>query len=99
MRVRRLIDKRKTLGKRYGQQAPSKERPTPQKLLHTYQVEVRRQKVMIKKSDINEQRLLIIVTAMRKLLSDDYFRTLLRNEDIPDMPRALADRILGETQR
>ena len=98
MRVRRLIDKRKTLGKRYGQQAPRTEKPTPQKLLHTYQVEVRRQKVMIKKSDINEQRLLIIVTAIRKLLTDDYFRTLLRNEDIPDMPKPLADRILGETQ-
>ncbi|MNY57912.1 hypothetical protein D3C86_1941800 [compost metagenome] len=97
MRVRRLVDKRKTFGKRYGQQAPRTEKPTPQKLLHAYQVEVRRQKVMIKKSDINEQRLLIIVTAMRKLLTDDYFRTLLRNEEIPDMPKPLADRIFGET--
>jgi ParB family chromosome partitioning protein len=98
MRVRRLIDKRKTFGKRYGQQAPRTEKPTPQKLLHAYQLEVRRQKVMIKKSDINEQRLLIIVTTMRKLLADDYFRTLLRNEEMPDMPKPLADRIVGETQ-
>lgn len=98
MRVRRLIDKRKTFGKRYGQQAPRTERPTPQKLLHAYQLEVRRQKVMIKKSDINEHRLLIIVTTMRKLLADDYFRTLLRNAEIPDMPKPLADRIFGETQ-
>jgi ParB family chromosome partitioning protein len=98
MRVRRLIDKRKTFGKRYGQQAPHTEKPTPQKLLHAYQLEVRRQKVMIKKSDINEQRLLIIVTTMRKLLADDYFRTLLRNEEMPDMPKPLADRIIGETQ-
>ena len=98
MRVRRLIDKRKTFGKRYGQQAPRTERPTPQKLLHAYQLEVRRQKVMIKKSDINEQRLLIIVTTMRKLLADDYFRTLLRNAEMPDMPKPLADRIFGETQ-
>jgi ParB family chromosome partitioning protein len=98
MRVRRLIDKRKTFGKRYGQQAPRTEKPTPQKLLHAYQLEVRRQKVMIKKSDINEQRLLIIVTTMRKLLEDDYFRTLLRNAEMPDMPKPLADRIFGETQ-
>lgn len=97
MRVRRLIDRRKTFGKRYGQQAPRTEKPTPQKLLHAYQLEVRRQKVMIKKSDINEQRLLIIVTTIRKLLADDYFRTLLRNEEIPDMPKPLADRIFGET--
>jgi len=45
----------------------------------------------------NSGPLLIIVTAMRKLLTDDYFRTLLRNEEIPDMPKPLADRILGET--
>jgi ParB family chromosome partitioning protein len=53
---------------------------------------------MIKKSDINEQRLLIIVTAMRKLMADDYFSTLLRNEEIPDLPKPLADRIFGEKQ-
>ncbi|VVP85271.1 Nucleoid occlusion protein [Pseudomonas fluorescens] len=96
MKVRRLIDKRKTFGKQYGQLPASTEKTTPQKLLNTYQKEVRRQKVMIKKSDINEQRLLIIVTAMRKLMADEYFSTLLRNEDIPDLPKPLADRIFGE---
>ncbi|MFS2160171.1 ParB/RepB/Spo0J family partition protein [Pseudomonas sp. Pseusp122] len=97
MKVRRLIDRRKTFGKRYGHQSVHPEKTTPQKLLHAYQTEVRRQKLMIKKSDINEQRLLIIVTAMRKLLADDYFGTLLRGEGIPDMPKPLADRIFGET--
>lgn len=98
MKVRRLIDRRKTLGKHYGRLPASTEKTTPQKLLNAYQKEVRRQKVMIKKSDINEQRLLIIVTAMRKLLADDYFSTMLRNEEIPDMPKPLADRIFGEVQ-
>lgn len=97
IKVRRLIDKRKMLGKRYGQQPNVDRLTTPQKLLNVYQAEVRRQKVMIKKADINEQRLLIIVTAMRKLLADEYFITLLRTEEIPDMPKPLADRIFGET--
>lgn len=96
MRVRRLIDRRKTLGKRYGQQPHVDKLTTPQKLLNVYQAEVRRQKVMIKKADINEQRLLIIITAMRKLLADDYFVTLLRTEEVSDMPKPLADRIFGE---
>lgn len=96
MKVRRLIDTRKSLGKKYKQLPPSKEKATPQKLLIAYQKEVRRQKVMIKKSDINEQRLLIIITAMRKLLNDDYFSAMLRNEEIPDMPKPLADRISGQ---
>lgn len=96
MRVRRLIDRRKTLGKRYGQQPHTDKLTSPQKLLNVYQAEVRRQKVMIKKADINEQRLLIIITAMRKLLADEYFVTLLRTEEIADMPKPLADRIFGE---
>jgi ParB family chromosome partitioning protein len=96
IKVRRLIDKRKTMGKRYGQQPNIDRMTTPQKLLNVYQAEVRRQKVMIKKADINEQRLLIIVTAMRKLLADEYFITLLHTEEIPDMPKPLADRIFGE---
>jgi ParB family chromosome partitioning protein len=37
-----------------------------------------------------------MVTAMRRLLADDYFCTLLRSEKIPDMPKSLADRIQGE---
>tara|TARA_Y100000815_G_scaffold26976_1_gene22639 strand:- start:3195 stop:4109 length:915 start_codon:yes stop_codon:yes gene_type:complete len=96
IKVRRLIDRRNAIGKRYGQRAHSDRPTTPQKLLNTYQAEVRRQKVMIKKADISEQRLLIIVTAVRKLLADDYFAALLRNQDIQDMPRPLADRINGE---
>lgn len=97
IKVRRLIDRRRFLGKHYGQQRKAAEQPTtPQKLLSTYQTEVRRQQVMIKKADINEQRVLIIVTAMRRLLADDYFCTLLRSESIADMPKSLADRIQGE---
>jgi len=96
IKVRRLIDRRTALGKRYGQYVHADRPTTPKKLLSTYQAEVRRQKVMIKKADINEQRLLIIVTAVKKLLADDYFAALLRNQGIQDMPRPLADRINGE---
>lgn len=98
IKVRRLIDRRRMFGKHYGQRKLATERlTTPKKLLAAYQSEVRRQTVMIKKADINEQRLLIIVTAMRRLLADEYFCTLLRNESIQDMPKSLADRIQGES--
>jgi ParB family chromosome partitioning protein len=97
IKIRRLIDRRKALGKAYGHVPKSSERQiTPQKLLGVYTQEVRRQKVMVKKADISEQRLLLMVTAMRKLLTDDYFCTLLRTETIQDMPKALADRIQRE---
>ncbi|WP_458373665.1 plasmid partitioning protein RepB C-terminal domain-containing protein [Pseudomonas laurylsulfatiphila] len=98
IKIRRLIDRRKFMGTQYGQMHKSSDRSvTPQKLLGLYKQEVRRQKVMVKKADISEQRLLILVTAMKKLLADDYFCTLLRTETIQDMPKALADRIQWET--
>ncbi|MFS2122623.1 ParB/RepB/Spo0J family partition protein [Pseudomonas sp. NY15181] len=96
LRVRRLIDRRKALGKRFSPVSGSERLNTPQKLLSAYQAEVRRQKVMIKKADINEQRLLIIVTALRKLFADEYFCTLLRSKGIQDMPKPLSDRVQGE---
>lgn len=52
---------------------------------------------MVKKADIGEQRLLFVVTALRKLLSDDYFCSLLKSEGIEDMPQVLADRVNGES--
>lgn len=99
IRVRRLIDRRRTMGKGYGRWQKSDEKPTPNKLLKAYQNEVRRQKLMLKKADVSEQRLLFVVSAFRKLLADDYFCTLLRSEDIGDMPQVLADRIYGEGRK
>ena len=98
IKIRRLIDRRKFMGSQYGQMHKASDRSvTPQKLLGIYKQEVRRQKLMVKKADISEQRLLIIITAMKQLLADDYFCTLLHTETIQDMPKALADRIQRES--
>ncbi|MFZ3184314.1 MAG: plasmid partitioning protein RepB C-terminal domain-containing protein [Pseudomonas sp.] len=100
LKVRRLIDRRRALGKCYGQMHRAAERlTTPGKLLNAYQQEVRRQRLMIKKADVGEQRLLFVVSALRKLLADDYFCTLLRSEGIGDLPQVLADRIRNEGPR
>ncbi|UXJ50864.1 plasmid partitioning protein RepB C-terminal domain-containing protein [Pseudomonas citronellolis] len=98
LRVRRLIDRRRTMGKGYGRWQRSDERlTTPNKLLKVYQNEVRRQRIMVKKADVSEQRLLFVVSALRKLMTDEYFCTLLRSEGIGDMPQVLADRVRGES--
>lgn len=96
MRVRRLINQRGAMGKGYGKwNRRSDKAITPQKLLQTYQTEVRRQQLMIKKADINDQRLLFVTTALRRLMSDEHFRTLLRAEGILDMPLPLAEKVNG----
>lgn len=96
LKVRRLIDKRKTFGQTYKREIPRNDKPmTASRLAQTFQEEVRRQRLAVKKADVAEQRLLFVISAMRKLHSEEHFRTLLRAEGIIDMPKPLADRISG----
>jgi len=95
IRVRRILSRREATGKSIHARS-SPEKPTPQKLLRTYQSEVRRQRMIVKNASIQEQRLLIIVSALKRFLSDDNFRTLLRAEDIRDIPEAVASRLPQE---
>lgn len=96
LKVRRLIDSRSALGKAYKNWPRRLHKTiTPQKLLDTYQKEVRRQRVAIKKAEVSEGRLLFVLTALRSLLRDEHFRTLLRAEGIEDIPKPLADKLTG----
>ncbi|WP_175848332.1 ParB/RepB/Spo0J family partition protein [Burkholderia arboris] len=98
LRVRKLISKREALGKAYYPKPSSghDDKPTPQKLLRIYKTEVRRQKLSIQKARIQEERLLLITSAIRHFLSDEHFRTLLRAEQIIDIPEVIARRIPTE---
>jgi ParB family chromosome partitioning protein len=93
-KVLRLIDCRQALGKGYGARRRKGDQPlTASKLAQTFQAEVRRQQLVVRKSEVAEQRLLFVVTALRRMLADEHFRTLLRAESIGDIPKPLADRI------
>jgi ParB family chromosome partitioning protein len=96
LRVRRILSKREVSGKKvHGRPAP-REKPTPQKLLRTYKNEVRRQKMIVQNANLQEQRLLLITSALRHFLADEHFRTLLRAEGVRDIPEAVASRIPPE---
>ncbi|WP_250477304.1 ParB/RepB/Spo0J family partition protein [Caballeronia sp. INML1] len=97
IKVRKLISKREAIGKAYHSKKPMpKDAPTPQKLLRTYQTEVRRQKRVVQNATLQEQRLLLLISTFKRLLSDDHFRTLLRAEGIKDIPEVIASRIPQE---
>ncbi|WNC95570.1 plasmid partitioning protein RepB C-terminal domain-containing protein (plasmid) [Paraburkholderia sp. FT54] len=97
MRVRKIISMRDAVGKAFHSKKPQpKDKPTPQKLLKTYQTEVRRKKMVVQNARIQEQRLLIITSALKKFLGDEHFRTLLRAENVRDIPEAVASRIPPE---
>lgn len=99
--VRRMLDQRM---KRNGRAAAvhglgrrnANRRMTSTDLMQIYQREAEKQRILVKKSDFTQTRLLFIVEAMRDLLNDDGFTTLLRAEQLETMPRALAMRISGD---
>ncbi len=99
--VRRLLDlrmrgrsKSMTSGK-FGRKGTNR-KLTAGDLMQVYQREAEKQRLLVKKSDFTQTRLLFIVEAIKDLLADDGFLTLLRAEGLETMPRALAMRIAGE---
>jgi ParB family chromosome partitioning protein len=94
--VRRIIDKRNALGKRQGhgpRTAPTRKRVTADALIRAYRKEIDRQKLFVKKASLAQSRLLFLVNALRGLLANDHFVTLLRAEAIVTLPKPLADRV------
>ena len=48
---------------------------------------------MVRKAEFAQQRLLFITDALRELLANDHFVTLLRAEGLDTLPRYLSDRL------
>jgi len=66
---------------------------SPEALVRVYRQEADRQKLLVKRSQLTENRLLFIVSALKKLFGDENFVTLLRAEGLGDLPAYLAERI------
>ncbi len=94
IQARRVIERRQTLGRSVARGTPRKlQDVTTSSLVRTYQKEVERQKQMVKKAEIAQQRLLFVVGAMRELLADENFTTLLRAEGLDTLPKYIAERV------
>jgi ParB family chromosome partitioning protein len=94
MEARKVIEKRKLLGRTLQHASPRKREPVSSTVLvRTYQKEVERQKLMVKKAEFTQHKLLFAVSALQQLMADDHFVTLLRAEGLDTMPRQLAERV------
>ena len=100
--AKRLVEQRQRRGRkalhRGGPDGP-RSRFSSDGLVRAYENEADRQRLMIKKAEIAQNRLLFVVEAMRQLLADENFMTLLRAEDLATMPRPLADLIRARDTR
>lgn len=93
--VKRLIEKRQAFGKqrrRIGAPQQSKQ-TSAENMVKTYQKEVNKQRVMIKKNKVCETRLVFLKSALKRLLDNPDFRTLLKAEGLMTMPKFLHDQL------
>jgi ParB family transcriptional regulator, chromosome partitioning protein len=97
LRARRLIENRRRHGKAGRAKANGKAiaELSAEQLMKTYQRETARQRLVVRKSKLCETRLLFIVSALKKLLGDGNFVTLLRAERLDSMPQFLAEQVNG----
>ncbi|MGA0601530.1 plasmid partitioning protein RepB C-terminal domain-containing protein [Caulobacter sp. KR2-114] len=92
--IRRIIEQRNASGKGInGTRAAPRKRATSDGLVRAYLRETERQKTLIKKATLAQSRLLFLVNAMRKLMADEHFTTLLRAEGLTSLPKPLAERL------
>ena len=93
--VRKLIEKRRVFGiaVKKGAKAVSRPKMSSNLLVRTYNKEVERQKLLIRKADIVQQRLTFVEAAMGRMLSDDNFINLLRAEGLETIPKPLEEKI------
>jgi ParB family chromosome partitioning protein len=93
--VRRIIEMRKANGKRSnsGVRRKSDQLRSAEGLVRVYRQEADRQKLLIKKSQLAEHRLLLIISAVKKIFRDENFITLLRAEGLDSLPAPLAEKI------
>ncbi len=96
IQARRVIERRQTLGPSVAKGTPRKAQDvTTASLVRVYQKEVDRQKLVVKKAQLTQQRLLFVVSALRELFADENFTTFLRAEGLDSLPKYLAERVLS----
>jgi ParB family chromosome partitioning protein len=94
--ARRLIQRREARGprldqNRYGRKDAANRSLTSDTLVRVYQEEASRQRLLIKKAELTQGRLMFVIEAFRALREDEHFVTLLRAEGLDTLPTYLAD--------
>ncbi len=92
--AKKVIECRHSLGRSLGRGMSRKRSDvTTSSLVRTYQKEVERQRMMVKKAEMTQHRLMFVVGALRQLLSNENFSNLLRAEGLDSLPTYLAERV------
>lgn len=91
--AKRLVEARQKHGKgQLGSDKKQKRTLSVESLLRTYQNDVERKQILLRKATVTRNELMFITEALRALLNDENFVTLLRAESLATIPKKLMDR-------
>jgi ParB family chromosome partitioning protein len=92
--ARRLIETRRRRGKGMRNSEHKPKRPlSSEALVRAFEEESARKRALIRRSEAAKARLTFITEAIRTLVDDDEFYTLLEEEGLDNLPTNLAERI------
>lgn len=97
--IRRVLDQRSRRNKSvpdsgFGR-GPARRALTADELMRIYQRETEKHRLLVKKAEFAQDRLLFVVEALRQLLEDENFVNVLEAEGLSTLPRPIHDRLAG----
>ncbi|MGA8492051.1 MAG: ParB/RepB/Spo0J family partition protein [Terriglobales bacterium] len=91
--ARRIIAQRIEKQRQVGKDHQTRRKLTSDRLVREYQQRTREQRNLVRKANATKERLLWLTSALRSLFADEHFITLLRAENLSDIPQQLAMRL------
>ena len=94
LKVRRLIEARRARGKELRRSGPRRTRsPSTHDLVRVLRRETQKQALLVKKSSHCEQQVRFVLSALKDLMKNEHFVTLLRAEKLDALPKYLSEMI------
>ena len=98
--ARRVLERRASLGRSLAHRPPRKVADvTTSSLVRNYEKEVSRQKLLVRRQEFAQQRMLFVASALQQLFLDENFVNLLRAEGLETLPKYLAERVWTDGHR
>ena len=91
--AKRIIAQRIEKQRQAGKDHQTRRKLTSSRLVHEYQQRTREQRNLVRKANATKERLLLLTSALRTLFADEHFVTLLRAENLSDIPQQIAVRL------
>lgn len=94
--AKKLLDRRAALGKKgRGSGKTDKKLGSAEEILRHQKRESEKFRIFVKRSRVCRERLMFVVSALKKLFADENFRNVLRAEKFESLPAPIGKRVIG----